>query len=140
MLLQLPCHAGSRVAPSRPLPVISGNERARVRSTRPPTVSSHGPATIGTAFVRCLLVRSDSPGLLMVHLRAAGFRVAPAGDAGQGYLRVHNGQAGDVQATAADSGILIQEMHRFWQTPRTGPPGSAQRSHWRSAPRLRSLQ
>jgi hypothetical protein len=69
MLHQLPRSTQDHGAPSRRPRTIYGNGHARTRATRPSSSPSHSPARLGTAFTRCLLVRTDSPGLMLVALR-----------------------------------------------------------------------
>jgi hypothetical protein len=50
-----------------------------------------------------LLVRTNLPGILLVHLRAAGLRVAIHGRAAEGCLRVYGAEPDQVRTIASDA-------------------------------------
>ncbi|HET9658118.1 MAG TPA: hypothetical protein VFP72_22385 [Kineosporiaceae bacterium] len=78
--------------------------------TRPAATGSV-PADHPRPAAPAWLVRTDSPGVLLVRLRAAGLHVAVEGPASQGWLRVHTADPQRLGPLAAEAEALILELH-----------------------------
>jgi hypothetical protein len=105
----------------RVIPGGAGTATTPTATTPPgPSPSRQWVIAIGTPLTSCMLVRTDLPGLLLVHLHAAGLRVALDGDPGRGFLRVHAREAEVVRSIAAENGIRVLEVKRIWLAPPCG--------------------
>lgn len=77
------------------------------------------PHVHGCPDQRLLLVRTDTPGILLVHLHAAGVRVTVVGPAAQGQLRVQTADINRLRAIATEADANVLEVLSLPATTQT---------------------
>lgn len=96
----------------------SGTPSPKDAGEHPPWTVHKSPPAHERPDRRSILVRTETPGLLLVHLHAAGVRVTVVGAAAQGQLRVQTADTNRLRAIATEVNTHVLEVFP--------PPGKTQ--------------